>query len=100
MIIIGFSSYPLQSNDQVVKRMVELPPLPEYIKGKGNYGYVTQEGGVEGIQIYEFDSSKAEEAHWDIDQPYTKFYDIPGYRYELKIAVKAREAMQRYLESG
>ena len=99
MIIIGSSSHPLQSNDQVVKRMVEIPRLPEYIKGKGNYSYATQEGGIESIQIYEFDSSKAEQALWDITQPFGNFYDVPGYRYELKFAVKAREAMQRYLEA-
>ena len=57
-----------------------------------------------GIQIYEFDGSKAEEALWDISQPYTKFYDIPGYRYELKLALKAREANAKipriYVMSG
>ena len=99
MIIIGFASQPLQSNDQVIKRAMELPRLPDYIKGRGNYAYTTMEGSG-GIQIYEFDGSKAEEALWDIAQPYSKFYDIPGYRYELKLAFKAREVMQRYLESG
>jgi hypothetical protein len=98
MIIIGFARQPLQSNDQVFKRAMELPRLPDYIKGRGNYGYSTMEGGG-GIQIYEFDGSKAEEALWDIAQPYTKFSDIPGYRYELKLAFKAREIMQRSLES-
>ena len=99
MIIIGFSSYPLQSNDQLIKNAMELPRLPDYIKGKGNYGYPTMEG-LGGIQIYEFDGSKAEEAFWDIAKPYTGLYDIPGYRYELKLSVKAREAMQRQLGSG
>jgi hypothetical protein len=98
MIIIGFSSYPMQSNDQVVKRAIEIPRLPEYIKGRGNYGLTSMQGW-DGIQIYEFDGSKAEEALWDISQPYTNFMDVPGYKYELKIAVKAREVMQRYLES-
>jgi len=99
MIILGFASHPLQSNDQVLKRGMELPRLPDYIKGRGNYGYLTKEGGAEGIQIYEFDSSKAEEAMWDIVQPYTQFYDIPGYKYELKLGFKTREVMQRFLES-
>ena len=98
MIIIGLSSYPLQSTDQVVNRVMEIPRLPDYIKGKGNYGYLSMEGWG-GIQIYEFDSSKAEEAHWDIMQPYGKFYDIPGYKYELKLGLKTRETMQRYLAS-
>ena len=98
MIIIGLSTYPLQSTDQVIKCAMEIPRLPDYIKGRGNYGYTTMEGWG-GIQIYEFDSSKVEEAHWDIMQPYGNFYDIPGYKYELKFGLKTREAMQRYLES-
>jgi hypothetical protein len=76
MIIIGLSSQPLESTDQLYRQAMELPRLPDYIKGKGNYGYTSLEGGV-GIQIYEFDGSKAEEALWDIAQPYSKFYDIP-----------------------
>ena len=44
MIIIGFSSYPLQSNDQLIKHAMELPRLPDYIKGRGNYGYPNMEG--------------------------------------------------------
>jgi len=98
MIIIGLSSQPLQSIDQVYRRAMEIPRLPDYIKGKGFYGYTSLEDGV-GIQIYEFDGARAEEALWDIAQPYSKFYDIPGYRYELKLGFKAREVMQRYLES-
>jgi hypothetical protein len=98
MIVIGLSSYPLQSSEQAIKRAYDLPRLPVYIKGRGSYGYHTRERGAEGIQIYEFDSSKVEEAMWDILQPYTKFYDIPGYKYELKVAFKAREAMKRMLE--
>jgi len=93
------SSYPLKSNDQVIKHAMELPRLPDYIKGRGNYGYFNTEG-TGGIQIYEFDGSKAEEALWDIAQPYTKFHDIPGYKYDLKLAFKTREVIQRSLESG
>jgi hypothetical protein len=98
MILIGFTSYPMQSSEQVMKRMIELPRLPEYIKGRGNYGYVTRDGGVEGIQIYEFDGSKAEEAYEAISEPYTKFADIPGYKMELRIAVKAREYVKKYMK--
>jgi hypothetical protein len=71
MIIIGLSSQPLESTDQLYRQAMELPRLPDYIKGKGNYGYTSLEGGV-GIQIYEFDGSKAEEALWDIAQLETR----------------------------
>jgi hypothetical protein len=66
MILIGFSSYPLQSQKEVAKRLMELPKLPDFIKGKGNYGYISIEGGCEGIQIYEFDDARAEEVSYAI----------------------------------
>jgi hypothetical protein len=55
MILLGIAKYPIQSTKEAVKRMMELPRLPEYIKSKGNYGY-TDEEGVVGLVIYEFDS--------------------------------------------
>ena len=99
MIIIGFTSHPLQSADQMVKRTTEIPRVPDYIKGKGNYSYVTHKGGAQSIQIYEFDDSKYEEAFDAIGKSYRAFYDIPGFKFELRMAVKTREAVKKYLES-
>ena len=61
MILLGITTYPMQSAMEVTKCFLEIPRLPEYIKGKGNYVYATREGTV-GLAIYEFDSSKADEA--------------------------------------
>lgn len=97
MILIGISSYPMASTEEVTKRMMQLPRLPEFIKGRGNYGYLTKDG-VEGIAIYEFDGSKAEEAYEAISEPYRKFADIPGFKVEIKIAVKARDYAKKYLK--
>ena len=97
MVLIGISSYPPAATEEVMKRMMQLPRLPEFIKGRGNYGYLTRDG-VEGIAIYEFEGSKAEEAFEAISEPYGKFIDIPGYKYEIKIGVKARDYAKRYMK--
>jgi hypothetical protein len=99
MLLIGFSNYPQQSTKESVKRMMEIPRLPEYIKGKGNYVY-TNEEGVVNLIIYEFDSVKADEAIEQIDNAYWRFYDVPGHRHQLIPLAKAREAAQRFLELG
>ncbi len=57
MVLLGIGKYPMQSTKEMVKRMMEMPRLPEYIKGKGNYVYTDEEGAV-GLVIYEFDSVK------------------------------------------
>ncbi|MBW1862146.1 MAG: hypothetical protein JRJ02_07205 [Deltaproteobacteria bacterium] len=97
MIFIGITTYPMQSAKEVAKRVMEMPRLPDYIKGKGNYGYATKEGFV-GLAIYEFDGSKADEAIEQINNAYWSLYDVPGLSYQLIPCVKARDAAKRFLE--
>jgi len=97
MLLLGISRYPLQSTKEVTKRYMEMPRLPDYIKGKGNYVYTNEEGAV-GFIIYEFDSSKADEAIEQINNAYWRFYDIPGHRHQLIPIAKARDAAKRFLE--
>ena len=97
MILIGFGSYPMQSTKEVTKRFLDIPRLPEYIKGKGNYVYTTTEG-VTGITIYEFDSTKVEEATEQISNAYWRFHDVPGYSFQLIPCLKARDAAKNLLE--
>jgi hypothetical protein len=97
MLLIGIGTYPMQSTKEVAKCMMEIPRLPEYIKGKGNYVYTNEEGAV-GLVIYEFDSVKADEAIEQINNAYWRFYDVPGFSFQLIPCSKAREAAQRFLE--
>ena len=97
MILLGISKYPMQSAKEVAKRVMEMPRLPDYIKGKGNYAYTTKEGSV-GFVIYEFDGSKADEAIEQINNAYWSLYDVPGLSYQLIPCVKARDAAKRILE--
>ena len=97
MLLLGISKYPLQSTKAVVKRMMEIPRLPEYIKGKGNYVY-TNEEGIVNLVIYEFDSAKTDEAIEQINNGYWRFYDAPGYSYQLIPLAKARDAAKNFLE--
>ena len=97
MILIGITTYPMQSAKEVAKRVMEIPRLPDYIKGKGNYGYTTDQGVV-GFIIYEFDSARADEAIEQITDAYWQFHDVPGHNYQLIPCFKARDAAKRILE--
>jgi hypothetical protein len=97
MILLGIAKYPMQSSKEAVKRMMEIPRLPEYIKSKGNYVY-TNEEGVVNLVIYEFDSVKADEAIEQINNAYWRFYDVPGHRHQLIPLAKARDAAKKFLE--
>jgi hypothetical protein len=97
MILLGIGKYPIQSCKELAKRVMEAPRLPEYIKGKGNYFYTNEEGAV-GLVIYEFDSVKADEAIEQINDAYWRFYDVPGFRYQLIPLAKARDAAKKFLE--
>ena len=97
MILLGISKYPLQSSKEVAKRVLELPRLPDYIKGKGNYIYTTDKGAV-GLVIYEFDSTKADDAIEKINSAYWRLSSVPGFSYQLIPCAKARDAAKRLLE--
>jgi hypothetical protein len=94
MIIICFSEYPVQSGMEVSKRFLELPRLPEYIKGKGNYVYSTTGAGYHNISILEVEDAKAGEAFEAITRAYLNFIDVPGYSYDIRLCSKVSEAIK------
>jgi len=94
MIIICYADYPIKSGREVTKRFLELPRLPEYIKGKGNYVYSTTEKGYHNISILEVDAAKVKEAFDTITKAYLNFIDVPGYSYDIRICYKVSEAIK------
>jgi hypothetical protein len=93
MIIICFSDYPIQSAKEVTKRFMELPRLPDFVRGKGNYVYSTTKRGYHNISILEVDDAKAKEAFDAVMKAYLNFLDIPGYSYDIKVCYKASDAI-------
>ena len=94
MIFICLSDYPVQSRKEVIKRFLELPRLPEYIKGKGNYVYPTTEAGYHNIAILEADDAKVGEAFDAITKAYLNLVDVPGFSHDIRICHKVSEAIK------
>ncbi|NNL77049.1 MAG: hypothetical protein HKO68_12005 [Desulfobacterales bacterium] len=93
MVIICFSDYPIQSVKEVTKRFMELPRLPDFVKGKGSYVYSTTGEGYHNIAILEAEDTKAKEAFDAITKAYLHFLDVPGYSYDIRVCYKAGEAI-------
>ena len=93
MVYVILSSWPLDKTKEVVQVAMELPPVPEYISRKM---LSTSEVGV-GIKcfdIYEFDSSKYQDA---IDYLYLRvaaFYSVSGFTYAIEPWLDEQEAME------
>ena len=94
MIVICFTEYPVQRSMEVTMRYLELPRLPEYITGKGNYVYSTNGKGYHSISIFNVDDKKVKKAFDAITQACLTFIDIPGFQYEIRICHTAKEGIK------
>ena len=76
----------------MVKIAMELPPITDYIKRKmlssGELGI-----GMKCFDIYEFDSSKHEEALEYLNSCVAAFYSVSNFTYEVKRWFDEEEAM-------
>ena len=93
IIIICLADYPIQSVKEVTKRFMELPRLPDFVKGKGNYVYSTTGEGYHYISILEVEDAKAKEAFDAITKSYLNFLDVPGYSYDIMVCSKVSDAI-------
>ena len=93
MIIICFADYPIQRAKEVAKRFMELPRLPDFVKGKGNYIYSTTGDGYHYISILEVEDTRAKEAFDAVMKAYLNFLDVPGYSYDIRVCYKASDAV-------
>jgi len=59
--------------------------------------YACEEGLV-GLVIYEFDSSKADDAILEINKANVQMYDVPGISIQLIPLYEARESAKAVLE--
>ncbi len=93
MVIIALSSLPTESGEELGKRAVNLPTLPEYITMTGPYVSSVVGEGIKGISIYEFDESKYPEASKLLNERMTIYFGIPGFTYSLTQWLELQDAL-------
>ena len=94
MIIIGTNSFPPESANEIGKRFLELPPVPDYITMKGPYIHSMMEGGIQGVEVFELDNAKLAKGVEYVSNRYVTYFGIPGFRYSVTPYFEAQEALK------
>ena len=93
MVIIGNISFPQESANDVGKRFLELPPVPDFMTLKGPYIKGKKKNGIQALEIYELDKSKIAEGIEFVTNRCVKYFGISGYVYEIDVYLEATEAL-------
>ena len=91
MIIISDSLYPLESSDEIVKRISEMPPLPDFISLKGPYARFISKSRIKSISIYEFGDLEFPKAFEYIANRISSFSGVNGFTYNIRIWYEEQE---------
>ena len=93
MVIIGMSSYPPTSANEVGKLFLEQPPLAEFITRRGPYIFSVKGEGYQSISLFEFDNSKMADAMKSIANFFAGLRDAPGFTYSTRVCFELQEAL-------
>jgi hypothetical protein len=94
MVSISIVSYPPESAQELGKRFLSLPPIPEFITVVGPYATSETREGIQAYTIYKYDKSKAAEALEAITNVHLAFYGVPGYTFSIKLASSAATSLK------
>ncbi len=94
MILISTIQNPPESGKEMVRRSMQLPRLPEFIKTKGPYINSFVGEGFKTLTIYEFEDSKFLEAAKHITKSLAAFQGVPGFTYSLEVWLRAKDAYE------
>ncbi|MDH3357599.1 MAG: hypothetical protein OEM06_09060 [Desulfobacteraceae bacterium] len=61
MVIIGSNSFPPENANEVGKRFLKFPPLPDYMTMKGTYVHGLMGGELQEVEFLERDKAKLAE---------------------------------------
>jgi hypothetical protein len=94
MVIITKTAYPTEAVNEIAKRFLELPPIPDYFVRRGPYVSAELGATITVMTIFELDKSKLAEGMEFISERMTQFFDIPGFTYEFKPWQEVEEALK------
>lgn len=85
MIFICEVFYPFECTDEIVKRISDLPPLPDSIILKGPYARFISKKRIKSLSIYEFEDSEFLNAFEFIVRRLSSCENIDGFSYNIRI---------------
>lgn len=93
MVIVGTIKFSPESANDIGRRFLELPPLPDYLKLTGPF-VKAKIDGTHGLEIFEVDESRLALALDYVSTRYVSYYGIPGFTYTTDIYFSAQEALK------
>jgi hypothetical protein len=94
--MISMIQNPPESGSEMVKRSMQSPRLPEFIKTHGPYISSEVGEGIKTLTIYEFEDSKFQEAMKNIGKALGAFHGVPGFTYSIKVWLRAKDAYESF----
>ncbi len=94
MVIILNISYPPESAQDIAKRFLEAPQVPEFMNRKGPYINSTLETGILTLSVYELDKSRMGEAYEFLGNYMAIFFGVAGFKYEFKPFMDVEEGLK------
>ena len=94
MVIITNITYPPEAAQDMAKRFLEAPQLPDFMTRKGPFISANLSNGIFTTSLYELDNSKLAEGMVFLGNYLTAFFGIPGYKYEIKTFFEVEEALK------
>ncbi len=94
MVIIGRMYYPPESSQEMAKRFLEAPQIPDFLNRKGPYVSSNLTGGISIVAFYELDNAKLAEGMDFVGNYYAMFFGVPGFKYEIKPHFEVTEALK------
>ena len=94
MVIITQISYPPESANDIAKRFLEAPQLPDFMSRKGPYISSDMDRGILTMSLFELEKSKTGEGLEALGNYYAAFFGVPGFKYTIKPFFDVDEALK------
>jgi hypothetical protein len=94
MVIVSQLSYPTESANQIAKRFIEAPPLPDFMTRQGPYVSSELSKGVRTLSIYQLDNSRLAEGIAFVSDYMSTFFGVPGFTFSMSQYLETEEALK------
>lgn len=94
MIIKSEVSYPPESANQIAKRFLESPQVPDFMTRKGPYVNSSVSEGILVMTLYELDNARLAEGLNFLGNFMTTYFGIPGFKYQFKPYFTVEEGLK------
>ena len=94
MVIVINISYPTESVQDMAKRFLEAPQIPDYITRQGPYITADINSGINSLSVWEVENAKLAEGLQAAGDFMTTFFGVSGFKYQVKPYFAVEEALK------